>query len=113
MKRVLTAIVSFICFISTASAGYIDGHVLKSMSEAPVTENSHLQYVGYIIGVIDSDEQKMICVNEPPNELTPVLEAVRNYLASNSSELERSGNSLVISALTPSYGCKSKSKAKS
>jgi hypothetical protein len=65
-----------------------------------------LQYVGDVIGVIDSVEQQNICVNVPPNALTPVLELVQNYLAINPNRLDRSANSLVVSALLPKYGCK-------
>lgn len=106
MKNRLLLIVMFLSCFSTANAGYINGHVLKSMSIAPVTDNSHLQYVGYVVGVIDSDEQKKICVNVPPNALTPVLNSVKIYLADNPNELDLPGNRLVISALTSSYGCK-------
>ena len=111
MRKVISIVLLFICSVSTASAGYINGHVLKSMSVAPVTENSHLQYVGYVIGVIDADEQQNVCVNEPPNALTPVLDAVRKYLANNPEKLNNSGNSLVISALISSYACKDKAKS--
>jgi hypothetical protein len=102
--------VAFICVLSfSAKAGYIDGNTLKAMSVAPVTDNSHLQFVGYVIGAIDSDEQKNICVDAPPRELTPVLDAVINYLATNPEKLNNSGSSLVVEALIPLYSCKKKS----
>lgn len=107
MRNVLSFIMMLL-FVSKANAGYINGHVLKSMSIAPVTDNSHLQYVGYIIGVIDSDKQKTICVDAPPNALTPVLDSVKTYLADNPNKLDRSGSSLVVEALIPLYLCKDK-----
>ncbi|NQZ09071.1 MAG: hypothetical protein HRT35_18090 [Algicola sp.] len=106
MKTLLSAITLSSCFAFSANAGYINGSVLKSMSIAPVSESAHLQYVGYVIGVIDSDQQRTICVDVPGNALTPVLEAVKNYLAANPNKLNDSGNSLVIKALMPLYACK-------
>ncbi|TWX67755.1 hypothetical protein ESZ36_10570 [Colwellia demingiae] len=105
MRKIFLTIISFTLFISSASASYIDGNLLKSMSVAPVTENSHLQFVGYVVGVIDSNEQDNLCVDVPPNALTPVLDTVINYLANNPEKLNASGSDLVVEALIKQYSC--------
>ena len=105
MRNLLLIIfLSTVC-ISSVNASYIDGHLLKSMSVAPVTENSHLQFVGYVVGVIDSNEQNNLCVNVPPNALTPVLDTVIDYLASHPEQLDAAGSDLVIKAFLPKYSC--------
>jgi len=81
------------------------------MSVAPVTENAHLQFVGYVVGVIDSNEQNNLCVDVPPNALTPVLDTVINYLANNPEKLNTSGSDLVVEALIPKYSCTSTPKS--
>lgn len=110
MRNILLTIILSTVFISSASANYIDGNLLKLMSVAPVTENAHLQFVGYVVGVIDSDKNNKLCVNVPPNALTPVLDAVIDYLANNPERLNASGSDLVVKALLPKYSCASSPK---
>lgn len=105
MQKIFLTIISLSLFISSASASYIDGNLLKSMSVAPVTENAHLQFVGYVVGVIDSNEQNNLCVDVPPNALTPVLDTVIDYLANNLDELDSSASDLVVEALIKKYSC--------
>ncbi|PKH87168.1 Rap1a/Tai family immunity protein [Colwellia sp. Bg11-28] len=105
MRNIFLTIISFSLFISSASASYIDGNLLKSMSVAPVSENAHLQFVGYVVGVIDSNKQNNLCVDVPPNELTPLLDTVINYLANNPEKLNASGSDLIVEALIPKYSC--------
>jgi len=108
MKRIFIFVILSVAFSFSVHANYIDGNLLKSMSVAPVTDNAHLQFVGYVIGVIDSDAQHSLCVNVAPNALIPVLEAVIDYLDSNPP-----GNKLVIEALLPKYSCSFKAKSES
>ena len=105
MRTTLISILLSIAFISSASASLIDGHLLKAMSVAPVTDNAHLQFVGYVVGVIDSNAQNNLCVNVPPNALTPVLDTVITYLSNNSEHLDSPGSYLVVQALVPKYSC--------
>lgn len=111
MRKTFSAIILSVVFSFSINANYIDGHLLKSMSVAPVTENSHLQFVGYVIGVIDANDQIMLCVNVPSNDLNPVLDAVIDYLADNPNKLDSPGHELVIKALIPKYTCVSKTKS--
>lgn len=105
MRTTLISILLSIAFISSASASFIDGHLLKAMSGAPVTDNAHLQFVGYVVGVIDADEQNTLCVNVPANALTPVLDTVIKYLSNHPEQLDSSGSYLVVQALVPKYSC--------
>jgi len=105
MRSILLIILLSSAFISSVNASYIDGNLLKSMSVAPVTENAHLQFVGYVVGTIDSNMDNKLCVNVPPNELTPVLDEVIDYLANNPEQLDASGSDLVIKALLSKYSC--------
>jgi hypothetical protein len=105
---VFLSIILSTLLITSVNANYIDGNLLKSMSVAPVTENAHLQFVGYVIGVIDANDQNTLCVNVPPNALTPVLDVVIDYLAAHPEKLKEPGNQLVIEALLPNYSCTTK-----
>lgn len=105
MRTTLISILLSIVFISSARASFIDGHLLKVMSVAPVTDNAHLQFVGYVVGVIDSDEQNTLCVNVPANALTPVLDVVIKYLSNHPEQLDASASYLVVQALVPKYSC--------
>jgi len=105
MLTTLISILLLIVFISSARASFIDGHLLKAMSAAPVIDNAHLQFVGYVVGVIDSNEQNTLCVDVPANALTPVLDTVITYLSNNPEQLDASGNYLVVQALVPKYSC--------
>jgi hypothetical protein len=111
MRKIFLPVILSAVFTSSVTANYIDGNLLKSMSVAPVTQNSHLQFVGYVIGVIDSNDQNILCVNALPNGLTPVLDEVINYLADNPKKLNAPGNQLVVEALLPKYSCASKAKS--
>ena len=110
MRSILLTVILSTVFSSSVNANYIDGNLLKLMSVAPVTDHSHLQFVGYVVGVIDSNDQHKLCVNVPPNALTPVLDTVIDYLANNLDKLNAPGNDLVVEALLPKYSCASKTK---
>ena len=111
MRKIFSAIILSVILNFSVNANYIDGHLLKSMSVAPLNDNSHLQFVGYVIGVIDVNDQIILCVNVPSNALTPVLDEVIDYLADNPNKLDSPGNELVVNALLPSYSCASKTKS--
>jgi len=111
MRKIFIPVILSAIFSSSVTANYIDGNLLKSMSVAPVTEYSHLQFVGYVIFVVDANDQNRLCVNAPPNALTPVLGAVIDYLADNPEKLNAPGNQLVVEALLPKYSCASNSKS--
>ena len=75
------------------------------MSNAPITENAHLQYVGYIAAVIDIDNATNICVDYSAS-MQPILDTVQQYLMNHSNELNGSAAALIQSALKQSFPCK-------
>jgi hypothetical protein len=87
-----------------AHAGYIDGNFLKEMSNAPITENAHFQYVGYIAAVIDMDNATNICVDYSAS-MQPILDTVQQYLMNYSSDLNGSAVELIQSALKQNFPC--------
>jgi len=88
-----------------AQAGYLDGNFLKEMSNAPITENAHFQYVGYIAAVIDTDNSTKICVDYSAS-MQPILDTVQQYLSKHPDKLNGSAIGLVQSALELKFPCK-------
>ena len=75
------------------------------MSNAPISDNAHLQYVGYIAAVIDIDNNKTICVDHSTN-MQPILDAVQKHLSEQpSEELNKSAVGFILTALKKTFPC--------
>jgi hypothetical protein len=105
MFKKITFMMILILSTGYVHAGYIDGNFLKEMSNAPITERAHFQYVGYIAAVIDMDNATNICVDYSTS-MQPILDTVQQYLINHSSKLNVSAVGLIQSSLKQSFPCK-------
>jgi hypothetical protein len=105
MIRKIQLIMVLLLSTASAQAGYLDGNFLKKMSNAPITENSHFQYVGYIAAVIDMDNATKICVDYS-SSMQPILDTVQQYLINHPNNLNGSAIGFIQSALELKFPCK-------
>jgi hypothetical protein len=111
--RILAGVGLF-CAASVASAGFIDGQMLKEMLNArsrvdqgnfrSTDFQAASRASGYVMGVVDAVESIMICPGAgiTAGQLTAM---VAKYLEENPDKWSQSGDQIVVNALRPTFPC--------